>query len=299
MQTNLPRWLLLPVVTQRACLVMAFAVLCGMSLIVAEDKPTAAASEKAAHLERMRQLAQSIRLFELVGDQRVVTKLSERPVMGYRDDTRQQHDSTMWIFSVPSSSESRVAGSGRPSAIVAVEHYPSRPQKSEWLFEIASLSTGRIAAERSPELQWQARKPGLELKPLADAPAPAEKPAVRLAQMRELRRRFAAHEREGTDGRIELQSLSAPLYRYQDPERGILDGAVFAFVSGTNPEVLWIIEAHGKQGTAPTWQFGLVQMTGAGVHVVYDNKEIWTRSEANPPAVRDSYVNGWMSASPR
>lgn len=296
MQTNQPRYSRPRNFAISVGFVLAIAALSGLPL-VADDKPTPAAKDKAAHLERMKQLAQNIRVFEVVGNQRVAAKLVDRPVLAYRDDTRKQHDSTMWIFGVPSDSEGRAAASGRPTAIIAIEHYPSRPKQSEWLYEIASLSTSQIAAERSPVLQWGARKPGLELKALANAPAPAEKPTVRLAQMREMRRRFAAHEREGTDGRVELHPLSTPLYRYQDPPQGIIDGAVFAFANGTNPEVLWIIEAHGKPGTSPSWQFGLVQMTGAGVHVALDDQEIWTRSEADPPAVRDSYVNGWMSAA--
>ncbi len=249
------------------------------------EKPTA--QNKAAHLERMHKLAQSIRVFEVRNDKRVAAELVGHPVLAYRDDTRQQDDSTMWIWGTP----------GRPTAMLAVEYYPQRPIEKRWLFEIASLSTGQIAAERDPELHWQARQPGLNLQLLAGAAGPAEKATSRLAQMRQLRRRFTAHEREGTDGRIELQPLATPLHRYQDPAQGILDGAVFAFANGTNPEVLWIIEAHSTAGAPATWQFGLVQMTGAEVFAELDGKEIWTRNDADPPAERDSYLNGWMPAA--
>lgn len=269
----------------------------GLPLLAGDDKATPSAQEKAAHLERMRQLAASIKVYEFTGEQQATAKLVDRPVLAYRDDTRKQHDSTMWIFGVPPDSKTGATASGRPSAMIAIEHYPNNIKSKEWLFEIASLATGQIAADRDPELHWRARQPGLDLKGLDGAPAPADKPAARLAQMRDLRRRFAAHEREGSEGRIQLQPLSAPLYRYQDASRGVIDGAVFAFASGTNPEVLWIIEAHGQPGTVPSWQFGLAQMTGAAVFVALDEKEIWKRDDADPPAVRDSYVNGWMAAS--
>jgi hypothetical protein len=275
-------------------LALLFATLIGWGFADEPAKPKDKEQEKAAHLERMLRLAQSIKISEVAGDQRTEAKLLERAVLAYRDDTRQQQDSTMWIFGQAGPSEKPAALVGRPSAIVAVEFYPERRKATDWLYEIASLSTGTIAAERAPELTWQAKQPGIELKDLEGAPAPSEKPTVRLAQMRQLRDRFSAHEREGTDGRLELKALSTPLYRYQDPGQGLIDGAVFAFANGTNPEVLWLIEAHGKPGMAKTWKFGLAQMTGAGVYVALDDKQIWTRREADPPAVRESYVNGWM-----
>lgn len=266
-------------------LLMASVWLVAISVFAA-DKPAALTPEqKAAHLERMHKIARSISVFDGVGPDKRTAELVKQPVLGYRDDTRRQHDSTMWIW----------GNTGRPSAIIAVEYYPERPQNTKWLYEIASLSADRIAADRGEELHWEARKPGLDLTVLTGAPAPAEKPAARLAQMRQLRRRFTAHERTATEGRIELAPMAAPLHRYQDPKQGIVDGAIFAFANGTNPEILWIIEAHSKQGKSPSWQFGLAQMTGGEVYVSLDEKEVWKRGEADPPAERDSYINGWMS----
>lgn len=251
------------------------------------DSKTVTPEQRAAHLEEMRGLAKSIRVFEVSAENRVESKLLEQPALAYRDDTRKLYDSTMWVWGTK----------GRPSAIIAVEYYPQRPKGPKWLFEIVSLSTGRIAAEREPELNWKAREPGLKLQVLAGAPAPAEKATARLAQMRQLRRRFAAHERATIGGRIELQALAAPLHRYQDPENGLLDGAVFAFANGTNPEVLWIIEAHATTGQKPSWQYGMAQMTGAEVFLELDEKQIWKCTDADPPAERDSYINGWMAST--
>lgn len=242
--------------------------------------------QRAAHLEKMREIAKSISVFETNEEQRRTTKLVDQPALKYRDDTRKLFDSTMWIWGTE----------GRPSAIIAVEFYPQKAQEPKWLYEIASLSTSRIAAERGAELNWKAREPGLKLQVLTDAPAASEKATTRLAQMRQLRRRFAAHERAPVGGRIELQPLAAPLHRYASPKDGLLDGAVFAFANGTNPEVLWIIEAHADKDQKTTWKYGMAQMTGAEVFVDLDQKQIWQCSEADPPAERDSYINGWLAS---
>ena len=42
--------------------------------------------------------------------------------------------------------------------------------------------------------------------------------------------------------------LTVPVFRYSQPERGIVDGALFAFVRSTNPELLIVIEAQVVEG---------------------------------------------------
>ncbi len=242
--------------------------------------------QRAAHLEKMREIARSISVFELLGERRTPSKLVEQPALKYRDDTRKLYESTMWVWGTE----------GRPTALIAVEFYPQKPTEPKWLYEIASLSTERIAAERGAELNWKAREPGLKLTVLDKAPAPADTPAKRLIQMRQLLQRFTAHERAPVGGRIELKPLPRPLHRYQNPKAGLLDGAIIAFANGTNPEVLWIIEAHGEAQQKPTWKYGLAQMTGAEVFVDLDEKQIWQCTAADPPAERDSYINGWLAS---
>jgi hypothetical protein len=180
--------------------------------------------------------------------------------------------------------------------VLAVEYYPKSARGPRWLYEIASLSTQRIAAQRGPDLRWTAKEPGLNLVAFKGVDGPAEKPARRLTQMKELHRRFTAHERGSVEGRIELRPLSSPIFRYEEPRAGILDGAIFAFASGTNPEALLVLEAHTAKEGAATWHYALVQMTGEPVTVELDGKEVWKRGQAEPPAVRESYVNGWIAS---
>jgi hypothetical protein len=242
--------------------------------------------QRAKHLAHMKDVAASIRLLADPRREDSAVKLVDKPILRYSDNTRLTHESSLWIWS---------AG-GRPSAVLAVEYYPQAVRGPRWLYEIASLSTERIAAQRDPDLRWTAKEPGLHLRAFKGVDPPAEKAARRLTQMKELHRRFTAHERGSLDGRIELRPLSSPLFRYSDADAGILDGAIFAFVNGTNPEALLVLEAHTTQAGASTWHYGLVQMTGEPVVVELDGKEVWKRDQADPPAVRESYVNGWISS---
>ncbi len=250
---------------------------------IPEGTPTA--EQRSKHLANMKALAQSFRILTESGREDSAAKLADEPLLRYADNTRYNNEATLWIWS----------SGGRPAAIAAIELYPRHPKGPQWLYEIASLSPERIAVERKEILNWTAKEPGLKLTPLDDADPPADKPVRRLGQMKTLLRRFTAHETTATEGRIELRALTNPLHRYSDPTNGVTDGAIFAFANGTNPEILLVLEASGPKVGHATWQYALAQMTGGVVSVQLGEKEVWTRGEADPPAVRESYVNGWLS----
>lgn len=255
-------------------------IACLTCLVTAEEIDE---ERRIRHLGKMKDLAASIRLLDDAQQGTSAEKLVEKPIIRYSDSTRETHESSLWIWS---------AG-GRPSALLAVEYYPKVPR---WLYEIASLSTKRIAVHREPNLHWTATEPGLDLRALQSEDAPSDNAVRRLIQMKELQRRFTAHERGSLEGRIELRPLSSPVFRYSDASANILGGAIFAFVNGTNPEAFLVLEAHTNMDGIVSWHYGLVRMTGERVVVELDGTEVWKRDLAEPPAARESYVNGWISA---
>jgi hypothetical protein len=252
--------------------------------MASSQEPALPADAKTAHRARMQELASRFQILAIPGEPESKVELVSEPVLRYADSTRQTLESSLWIW----------GGKGRPSAILSVEFYPDRQVGERWLFEIASLSSGRIAAQRGEDWQWTAKKAGLDLQQVPDADPPSARPAVRLAQMKSLRDRFSAYERATVEGRIELRPLASPLHRYADAAGGILDGVIFSFASGTNPEVLLVLEARQSEGSA-RWVYGFVQLTGETVTAQLNGAEVWTREGANPPAVRDSYVNGYVA----
>src|SRR4029453_11205568 len=202
--------------------------------IAASEEPAGTEDAKAAHRARMQKLASTFQVFAVPGKPESKVELAAEPILRYADNTRQTNESALWIL----------GAKGRPSAVLCVEYYPNRKRGPSWLYEIASLSTERIAAQRGDDLAWTAKQPGLELKNLADADPPAARPVQRLGQMKTLRARFTAFEHAGIEGRVERRPLTSPLHRYADPEHGLTDGAIFSFANGTNPEVLLVLEAH-------------------------------------------------------
>jgi hypothetical protein len=275
-------------ISSRSTLFALILTLIGAGIGWSQESDDVTDDQRVQQLENMKRVALMIDLLADGQKNDSVVKLQEKPVLRYRDDTRKGQESSLWIWS----------SGGRPSAILAIEFYANYPEGkgANWLYEIASLSAAKIGAKTKTGLNWTAKKPGLELQTIKDAKPPAATAPQRLSQMRNLRGRFSAHESAVIEGSLELRPMPSPLFRYADAEASVMDGAIFAFANGTNPEVLLVLEAHKMNGGEPEWRYGLVQMTGGAVNVKLDGTEVWQRGEADPPAVRDSYVNGWIKA---
>lgn len=264
----------------RWSLVPAF-VLCSTAMLPGAEPES---TSRDAHRAQLRQIAESFRITTPESDRTL--PLSEEPILLYTDATRNTHESALWAW----------GETGRPAAIMAIEYYPDRPVGSHWLYEIVSVSADRISVRRASAPDWQAQRPGLALEELPQAGVPADTATRRYLQMKQLLRRFTAHEGAVIEGRIELRVMANALRRYSDPDAQVIDGAVFAFANGTNPEVFVLLEAHAREAGPDVWMYSLAQMTGGAVTVSIDGKETWTCDAADPPARRDSYFNGWLPA---
>jgi hypothetical protein len=102
--------------------------------------------------------------------------------------------------------------------------------------------------------------------------------------MRSLLEPFSASVSDNRLGRQELRLLAQPLYRYSQPERGILDGAIFAFVLSTNPEFLVVMEAQTIEGTA-RWMYSPARFTGRQCELRINDEQVWPHGEL--PMTRD------------
>ena len=231
----------------------------------------------ASRLRELTALAKAVVIKEAGKPDARPAELVPEPIFRYDDPPRQIEDATLWVYGRP----------GRPTAALKVEIYPNRG-----LYGLVALAPGRIAAEGG-DWTWESTAPGIELRPIPDAPAPAATPRERLAQLKALSARFTGHQFEPSKGPMQLRLLPRPLLRYADPAAGLVDGAILSLSFGVNPEVLLLLEARPAPGaTAPTWQYGVGRMGGAEVSVSLDGKEVWAEGKAYPvPQIRPTYMN--------
>ena len=169
---------------------------------------------------------------------------------------------------------------GRPEAVLSLCVTPF-PQMPSWCHEIVSLSRHPVRAATRGDTWWCTQRAGWSPQAIPNAPAPAEYPEERLAQMKQLARRFTgirqAWQAEGTS---EMPMLPEPILRYPKPAGDALDGALFVFVQATkDPEILLVIEAEKQASGGAAWKFHAAPFSANGLRLRLDGKDVWSRPE--------------------
>ena len=147
-------------------------------------------------------------------------------------------------------------------------------------------------------IAWAPKSAGIEFEAIDNVSEPAKTSESRLAQMRQISRRFSVKDDFGGTGDDELRLLSTPMVRYSNEK--VLDGAIFAFAHGTDPELLVIVEAQklamekpNKQAPAShEWRVALAPMTAYAINAKLDGKDFWSvASREAPHAVTATFRN--------
>ncbi len=118
-----------------------------------------------------------------------------------------------------------------------------------------------------------------------------ESSVARLLVMKSLMRRFTVSEDHKGDS-IVLRMLPRPIDRYADPDAGIVDGALFAFVYGTNPELIVALEFDGTN-----WRYATGRLSWAAIDVRFDEEVVATYEQIRAAPVDGSYLGGTHPAS--
>jgi hypothetical protein len=181
---------------------------------------------------------------------------AKTPLLRYNDEARGFLDAGVW----------RLGETGRPIAFLTIELYRAGEAKALLTYEFISLSPAEFTMFSTRGIRWSPSQTELKMSPLPDAPAPADNAKARLTQLRQLARRFAVHE-DHAGNKVECRLMPAPIDRYADPDHKIVDGAVFAFATGTNPELGLLLETDGKE-----WSYGVFRMGAAALFIDLDDK---------------------------
>jgi hypothetical protein len=229
--------------------------------------------ESAERLAEMKQIAHGFKFAVVDGVNRTPAQLGPDPSHRWTDPTRPFSGGALWVCK----------SGGRPVAVLGIELYAA------WSLEFVSLSTGLVEAQDG-RLRWRPQKAGVKPSEIAGAPAPAAQEAQRMRQMKELLRRISA--REFYDNRhYALRLLSHPIDRYADPESGVIDGAVFIYANGTNPEILLLLEARRNGKGTPAWTYAAAPLSRAEVSLKLDGKDAWMSPTKEQPAPEDPYFD--------
>ncbi len=205
---------------------------------------------------------ESVAWTELFANEQSATPMMAKVVLRWANSTRGSENGMTVLY----------LDAGRPEAVCCI--YPWEKTLSH---EFDSLSRGSLLAKRDGIVVWNPEHPGLQFQPIPNADAPAEVPTARLGQMKMLASQFSSTMlgwRANNSDREVLRMLPRPLYRYDSKRNDVLDGAVFAFVQGTDPESLLLLEAVRK-GNGFEWQFAFARRTSGELEGRHRDTIVW------------------------
>ncbi len=95
-----------------------------------------------------------------------------------------------------------------------------------------------------------------------------------------------------SDSHYELRLLPRPLYRYGSAKGTVLDGSLWAFVQGTNPEVLLLVESRPGPDKTLRWNYALAAMTSYPAEAKRNGVRVWNigRQPIPTPNTRGPYL---------
>jgi hypothetical protein len=223
--------------------------------------------DEARHALRLANMRKSAAQFAVyAGDDREhPLKLIDAPVMRWANPENTAKDGTVFLWT----------RRGRPVAMLQLFTYDDEHFSHEW----QSLDRVPLTAARGKEVEWAPEDPGVEFSRLTDAEEPGATAASRLRQMKTLAARFSSTHVGFAENQtpVELRLLPQPLFRCE-PDReapDLVDGAMFAFVQGTDPQSLLILEAR-RDGTKVGWHFAFARMASGAVAARYHQREVFS-----------------------
>lgn len=149
---------------------------------------------------------------------------------------------------------------GRPRLIASTYSYRDGIEQ-----ELSSLSEHAMALNQG-KVGEHRFTPGIEWKEMPKVEPPHKQRTLRLVQMRRMAERFRVTiiAKETSDARL----LTQPIYRTSAEDK--VECAIFAFVQGTDPEAVLLIEAAETNA----WRYAFARMTSVRVTADLDNERV-------------------------
>lgn len=264
----------------RVALPVLLVMACCMSLRADDDTPA------ADWQPYFRDLAVSYRITADAAPGQPLA-LHETPVLRWNQPVRGGDDGAVYLW----------LRDGRPAVIGTMFCWPHPDGYRVVTNEFHSFLSEPLTAARNDEVVWQPQE-GVTWTKFGSAAAPASSAARRLIQMRQLAGRFRGENIDNETGQSwPLRLLPQPLFRYdlseriQTAENPVLDGALFALASGTDPEILVLLEARMTRD-GERWHWALARFSDRALTAWLDDEKVWSVEHAQPtPTTAHTILN--------
>ncbi len=237
--------------------------------LLAQESAKDDEQERAAKFEQVTKTMQAFAIRPTESEDGEL-KLVMPPVLRYSDSVQSAAgpkipDGAVFVFT----------HDGTPGAVTAMHLGASGRIWAEFL----ALSAKPLVVTRGESLLWKSRESAASFQPLNEVQPPSKSVPLRLTQMRAMLKSFSASITDRSSGRQELRLLPQPIFRYAQPDKGIVDGAIFVFARTTNPEVLLALEAR-REGDKDVWFYSPLRFTGRQAEVRYQGASVWSHEQS-------------------
>ena len=249
-----------------------------------EDKPLTtdlpkevSPAEKVQSERRLEFMTRALGRYEVsVGKENKPAPLLPKPVLRWSNPVSGVKDGIVGMYTT----------GGRPTVIVQFAFHDKEGQ----VHEFYSVTEEPFEMTRGQSV-WKPAASIFAFQDLKDGPPPAKTARLRLPQMRQIASEFTVIDDFGWDKKEKqyLRLLGQPLHRYTDEANGVIDGAIFTYTMGTNPEANLVLELV-KSGESSKWQFGFSPMTIYPLTAKRNDKVVWEIEERK---IFNSYDRGF------
>jgi hypothetical protein len=184
---------------------------------------------------------------------------------------------------------------------LGIERTPPRSpiffnSQKKWIAEFTIIPDADVTILRSGREHWKPSEYVCKFTDLPQSPVPAAKPALRLPQMRTIAAAFAVVDYFGDKEKVDLRLLPQPAYRYAEDGK-IVDGALFIFAHGTNPECCVLPEAY-RDDKGARYRYAVAPMSIYKLETQYKGALVWSVERRHPGPKATSYYAAVYTPDP-
>jgi hypothetical protein len=141
--------------------------------------------------------------------------------------------------------------------------------------EFHSFDARSIKASYDGRELWKFRGAGVKFQTLPGNWPTAVSESLRLRKIKQFASRFRITISNSGEGSEITRLLPTPLYRYRHDASGVVDGLVFGFVQGNDPEALLLVEVGSGNASRSQLRFAIARCTTWAVNAELDGNLVY------------------------
>lgn len=190
--------------------------------------------------------------------------LRKQPLMFWQNTVRNQEQGALYVWT----------DGERPQVLCSIFTFQNGG-KVQCRHEAISISEQPFVSRLDGTKVWTPKKAGVKWLPFNGSASPAESEPRRMSQMRGIARSFIGTLSIPGSQSSTLSLIPQPLIRYQDPDSGVVDGAIFSLAVVTDPEILLLVEAK-KAKEKTVWQYAVARAHYHKLTLSLANQMVWS-----------------------